>query len=249
MPSDEILTPVGLVNRALVPMPLLIPDAPLTSPANRDTAEVDRTILRIMLLLASATRAKLPSEETVTIRGELNVALEPKPLLLPYPLLTSPANKETAEVERTILRIMWFLLSATRAKLPSEEILTPVGKKKLAMVPMPLLLPYARLLSPAINETEEVDRMIFRTISFQVSAIRAKLPSEETLTPAGWFQCHCCFQMSHHLRTKRQLRSRGRSCGSCGDLSQRPERSCHLTIHSLHREDKNVRWSRCHCSI
>jgi hypothetical protein len=82
------------------------------------------------------------------------------PLLLPYPPFTSPANKDTAEVERTILRIILLSASATRAKLPSEETLTPEGDKKRAFVPRPLLV--AGTPSPAdkITKNKSSERMV-----------------------------------------------------------------------------------------
>jgi hypothetical protein len=55
LPEEERATPLGEENDAVVPIPSAIPDDPL--PANVLTDLVDRSILRINLLLVSATMA------------------------------------------------------------------------------------------------------------------------------------------------------------------------------------------------
>jgi hypothetical protein len=62
----------------------------------------------------SATRAKEPSEETLTPVGELKKTLEPTPFVEPEDE-ASPARVETVAVEMTILRIRLLPQSATRA--------------------------------------------------------------------------------------------------------------------------------------
>jgi hypothetical protein len=114
----------------LVPIPFV---KPKVEPARVVTAAVKRVMRRIRLP-NSATIAKRLSGEMATFDGKENIELVPVPSAKP---LVEPAKVVTEDVERLILRILLLLVSATRAKTPSAEILTPPGEENLELVPVP----------------------------------------------------------------------------------------------------------------
>jgi hypothetical protein len=78
-------------------------------------------------------------------------------------------------------------VSATKAKSPSGEKLTPVGLLKSAVDPMPFARPEDP--PPARVDTSAVERTRRRMRLLEVSATNTREPSGEMLTPRGLLNC------------------------------------------------------------
>ena len=127
-PELSIVIPNGELKVAAVPVASKEPFEP--EPANVVTTPAD-VILRILLLLVSATY-KFPELSAVTPYGELKVAAVP--VESKEPATPEPANVVTTPAD-VILRILLLLLSATN-KFPELSAITPLGKLKVAAVPV-----------------------------------------------------------------------------------------------------------------
>jgi hypothetical protein len=146
---------LGSFNKAFVPIPFTLPEE--VEPRMVETARVDKMIIRIILFVFSAIRAKSPSEEIATPVGSENFALVPIPFEVPDEVW--PASVETRAVETTIFRNKLFFESGTRTKIPSGENPAPVGLLNDAAVPTPFVEPDPW---PAKELTEIVEIIILR---------------------------------------------------------------------------------------
>ena len=123
-------------------------------PATDVTVEVAMSILRMTELTSSSvTKAMRPSFETHTPDGLSNLALVPmlsSTALPAFPAML-PAKMVTAEVLMSMRLMLLLKLSATKAKSPDGEMLTPFGALNLAATPTPGVLP---AVEPAIVVVE-----------------------------------------------------------------------------------------------
>jgi hypothetical protein len=97
-------TPPGLLNRAFVPTPLVLPVTP--SPARVVTRAVDIAIWRMRCPLLQILTAKDPSEDMAMSIGLFRAATVPTPLAPPADPL--PAKVLTTPVDTINLRILWL---------------------------------------------------------------------------------------------------------------------------------------------
>jgi hypothetical protein len=160
----------------LVPIPFVEPEV---KPARVVTAAVEMVMWRIRWLFVSATIAKRLSGEMATLVGVLNFEVIPVPS--PEPLV-EPAKVVTEEVERAIMRILALFESATRAKTPFAEIVTPPGEENFELVPIPSTYPEE---DPARVVTSAVERINLRIRWLLESATRAKASPGEMLIDEG----------------------------------------------------------------
>jgi hypothetical protein len=130
-------------------------------------------------LSVSVTTANKPFVDMVAPIGYLNRELVPNPFAEPT---DEPANVVTDAVDITIWRIRWLKVSATKAKEPSGEMVTPKGRYNWELVPTPFAEPSDE---PANVVTEAVDIIIWRIRWLLLSAIKAKESSGEILTANG----------------------------------------------------------------
>ena len=113
----SVAMPAGELNLALLAVALSVDPAvviPAGGPANVVTAPLEITILRILLLLQSATYRLVPS--VVIPYGLLNLALLAVALSVDPAVVIpagGPANVVTAPLETFTLRILLLLHSAT----------------------------------------------------------------------------------------------------------------------------------------
>jgi hypothetical protein len=99
--SREIVTPFGIKNWAMVPVPSHLPLAP--SPAIVVTILVEISIFRIMLFVESATNEYVPSGELQIPKRFENSAFVPTPFV--SPINPEPTKVVTVAVEIIIFRI------------------------------------------------------------------------------------------------------------------------------------------------
>jgi hypothetical protein len=97
------------------------------------------------------------------------------------PAVDRPDNVVISRVDMTICRIR--LPSVTNRKLPSEETVNPDGAENNAFDPTPFVLP--EVGRPTNDVTSRVERMIWRTRRFELSATQARSPLRERAIPRG----------------------------------------------------------------
>ena len=107
-PSGVTAMPQGLLNRAVVPAPLALPEVP-AKPATVVTTPAE-VILRTVWLPLSATW-KVPEASKAMAFGVLKRALPPVASVLPE-VPASPAKVVTSPLV-AIFRMAWLPLSAT----------------------------------------------------------------------------------------------------------------------------------------
>src|SRR4030042_540955 len=129
-----MVMPYGLLNRAVVPIPLVVPYSPAV-PAKVVTSPVAITILRRVFLPESATYRFVPS--VVMPYGLLNRAVVPIPSLVPYSPAV-PATVVTSPGAITILLMVLLPESATYRFVPSVVMLKGLLKRAVIPIQQPI---------------------------------------------------------------------------------------------------------------
>ena len=163
-------------------MPSRLPEIVLPSPPASVVTTPRGVILRIRLFPESTTYTS-PEASTEMPLGLLNVALVPRPSVLPALVLPSPPASVVTAPLGVILRIR-LLPESTTYTLPAVSTATAVGLSNVALVPRPSALPALVPPLPPASVVTVPPGVIFRTRLFPESTTYTS-PAESTATAVG----------------------------------------------------------------